>query len=560
MDNIEKLFCQDGNVFTIFVVEQRFVVSQGRDYFHSYLNTPNYLDTDKKIRKNILRVVETTEQSVAPVEKLISIFRSGLSRLSIVDAITSLCKLYTVYEHQAVGPEVIDPIILQEGKISKQALTRIIHKNKDSILRPAIIVLLKDNDFDRAKKLLSECPHGINVKMIHNDGINETYQIVNCGASDINSFLDSFASQCYSTCSQTKRNILLNDDWKKDTIVEQYSPLLFKFRSSLLQDEKDDIRQELSALIETISQAHGALDGEEKIIRSFECISKLFRVFCNDAGGQDILDALELAKTIQNETLLAHVYRYAEFFPNCTESEKNEFYKEGYQIFRKNKMDDHAIYCKNNMLIQQFYTGRVRVEEFREMLEEAVNNVPGMVGLSHIYNNVGVAHLYCGNAAEAVVCFEKGLDYARYRIVQNLALESNKMIAESYSCSNVSESRMRYLLRRIFDGMGVKKMPFLSADFALNVLSVAYHQSQKFGQELLNIMPIKGLVEASFSANIMGSGERLLLLQYLDAHYGSAFPLLQNCKIPSHLTTPSGKRMDFILRYGYNPFEFNTWL
>lgn len=60
----------------------------------------------------------------------------------------------------------------------------------------------------------------------------------------------------------------------------------------------------------------------------------------------------------------------------------------------------------------------------------------------------------------------------------------------------------------------------------------------------------------------MGSGERLLQMQYLATHYGNAFPLLNKCNIPhkSFLTTPSGKKEEFILRYGYSPFEFNTWL
>lgn len=82
------------------------------------------------------------------------------------------------------------------------------------------------------------------------------------------------------------------------------------------------------------------------------------------------------------------------------------------------------------MLIEQFYTNNIHAEEFREMQIEAVNNVPGMVALSHIYNNVGVAYLYCGQAETAIDFFVRGLEYARNndRIVQNLAIESNKML------------------------------------------------------------------------------------------------------------------------------------
>jgi hypothetical protein len=481
--------------------------------------------------------------------------------MSIPDTITSLCKLFTVHEHQTAGPDVIDPIILQEGKITKRALSRLISLNKDSILRPSIIILLKDNDFERAKTLLSECPDGINIKMIRNSGEEEIYKVINCGAENVDSFINSFAEQCYSTCSKTKKEILLNPEWSDNSIIAKYSPMIFKFRTNLLFDQKEEIRNDLSDLIENISILEYKSEKDEKIIQSISCVAKLFRVFCNDFGGQDIIDAEKLAKTLNNEVLLAQIYRYAEFLPGCSKERKEELYKQGYSIFKKNNMEDHAIYCKNNMLVHQFYADAVSPEEFRQLQEEAVNNVPGMVGLSHIYNNVGVAYLYCGHSTTAIEFFNKGLDYARYqdRIVQNLALESNKMIAESYSFNNIDENRIRFLLRRVMDGMGINKLPFLAADYALNILAVAYRQNARLGEELINTFPIEALVNKSFYVNKMGSGERLLQMKFLASHFES-FQLLKTCKIPNQLTVPQGKRKNFILHYGLSPFDFNTWL
>ena len=42
----------------------------------------------------------------------------------------------------------------QEGKILPRYINQVIALHKDSILRPVIIIILKDNDFDRAKQLL----------------------------------------------------------------------------------------------------------------------------------------------------------------------------------------------------------------------------------------------------------------------------------------------------------------------------------------------------------------------------------------------------------------------
>ncbi len=43
--------------------------------------------------------------------------------------------------HQAAGPYVIDPIIIQEGKVSKKKPFCVSHKIKESFLMPAIIII-----------------------------------------------------------------------------------------------------------------------------------------------------------------------------------------------------------------------------------------------------------------------------------------------------------------------------------------------------------------------------------------------------------------------------------
>lgn len=466
MNDIEKIFIQVDNTFTVYVVEQQFVVGRGHEYFQKYLNKPNFITSDEQIKGIFSKAIETISKNVAPVEKLVNMLSKGFSGISIAEAITSLCQLFTVNEHQLAGPEVIDPIILQEGKITKRTIARLVSLNKDSILRPTIILLLKDNKFDRAIELLSECPDGINIKMIWNSGKEENYKVVNCGAENIVSFIDSFAKQCYSTCSNTPNKLLLNSEWNENFIAKKYAPMVLKFRSNLLFDQKEEITTSLSAFTDEIASLHSEDNNDEQILRSFECILKLFRVFCNDLGGRDILDAKKIATDLNHELLLAQVYRYAEFLPNISMSDKLELYDKGYSIFKKYSMEDNALYCKNNMLVEQFYTDSIHPEVFREMQIEAVNSVPGMVGLSHIYNNVGVAYLYCGQAETAIDFFERGLEYARNhdRIVQNLALETNKMLAENYSFNVIDENRIRRLMRRVFDGMGMNKLPYLAAD------------------------------------------------------------------------------------------------
>lgn len=443
MLEVEKLFYNDTNIFTIFVVEQRFVVGRGHEYLNKFINTKNFFDSEKKIKQFYNRILDKIETSITPVSSSISNIITGNYIASIADIITSLCKLFTVTEHQAAGPSIIDPIIIQEGKITKKSLTKIINVHKDSILRPSIIVLLKDNNFERAKELLSECPHGINVKMIRNSGEEITYKVINCGANNITSFIESFSEQCYSTCSNTKLEILTNTEWMKNPVVSEFSPLLFRFRSNLLMDQKEEICSSLNKTLYDIIEYRPINDNDNILLRNIECVTRLYKVFCNDNGGDDIVQAHKLASHLNNDILLAQVYKCADLLPNCSQTEKMSLYGQAYNIFKNNNMEDHAIYCKNNMLIEQFYSDSVSTEEFKDMSVEAINNVPGMVGLTHIFNNVGVAYLYCGRPTEAIEIFNRGLEYAKYqnRIVQKLALESNKLIAESYSFQTIEDRK-----------------------------------------------------------------------------------------------------------------------
>jgi len=335
MLDVEKIFYNDSSVFTIFVVEQRFVVGRGHEYLNKFINTQHFFDSERKIKQFYNKIVDKIQGSVTPVAKSVSNIITGDYVASIAEIITSLCKLFTVTEHQAAGPHVVDPIIIQEGEVTKRSLNKIINIHKDSILRPAIIVLLKDNDFERAKELLSDCPNGINIKMIRNSGEEITYKVINCGAEDINSFIESYSEQCYSTCSNTKLEILTSTDWVDNAVVSEFSPLLFRYRSSLLMDQKEDIRPLLNRTLYDIAQYHVSSEKDSILLKNMECVARLYRVFCNDSGGSDILEARSLATALNNEILLAQVYKCADLIPDCSLIEKMSLYDKAYEIFKK---------------------------------------------------------------------------------------------------------------------------------------------------------------------------------------------------------------------------------
>lgn len=397
--------------------------------------------------------------------------------------------------------------------------------------------------------------------MIRNSGTTELYKVINCGAENPDDFLDAFSRQCFSTCSNTKRDILYNKDWAEDSFLKLYSPQILQLRTRLLFRDKTLARHDIDSLIlelETID--NNETDYNPKLLSSFICMLKLFRVFCNDGRVQDIADAHKIARDLNNEILLAHVHRNAYFLENIPYSERLELMDKAYATFEKNGLMDHAIYSKNNKLVRQFDTDTVSVYDFLSLQEEAIYNVPGLVGMSHILNNTGAALLTTGHPDQAIVYFNKGLDYAYRpeRSIQKIALLSNLMIAKAYCYEQIAETELKTIMNQIFDNKEVLNLPFLSARYALNVIAVGFYQSPELGNELLTKYPVGKLIQASLDNHKLGSGQLLLQVNTLTKKYGE-IELLSNLHQGKYFLEAMGIRKDFIIKNAYNPCSFSTW-
>lgn len=562
MDDVKSFFKEINSGFTIYVVEQKFVIGKGLDYFKSYKGKSNYIDTDYLAKKRIYKIYSWIEKKIPPIADMIKVGFSGFTPSGILDIITAFNKLFGSQVHQAAGPEVIDPIIIQEGKVIKKYITQLVNLHKNSFLAPTIIILLKDNDFERAKELLSECPNGINIKFIRNNGQCELYKIINTGAEDINTFIDAFAQQCFSTCSKTRHDVLLNKEWANNSVVRMYAPRLLRYRANLLCDEKNEIKNYLDECILQLENKKYMSENDNILNKNFLCIAKLYRVFCNDHGGIDIIDAYKIAKELDNQLLLAYVYKYTYFFGNKSISEQNQMLQEAYKIFVNNNMFDNAIYCKNNMLVRQFDSENIYAGQFIEMLGEAVSDVPGLVGMPHLYNNTGIAYMMSANPDRALELFDKGLEYSNSieRQVQHFAILCNKLITQSYYGEKIEFSSINRLFTQVFDGMvRNNQLPFISSRYIMNLFVIAVKENKDWGRELLQEYDIIGLFNSGLKSNALGSGQLLKQLDFIDQKLPQN-NIKSQCHLPSHIIETTGRRKIFIEKTGLNPFYFFTWL
>lgn len=562
MEDIKLFFREDNSQFTIYVVEQKFAIGRGLEYFKSFKGKSNYIDTDALAQKRINKIYSWIDKRIPSISDLIKIIFNEFSPSGLVDIVVALNKLFGTQMHQAAGPEVVDPIIIQEGKIIKKYITQLINLHKDSFLAPTIIILLRDNDFDRAKKLLCECPNGMRVKFIRNTGTSELYKIINTGADDINSFINFFAEQCFSTCSETKHDILLNKEWAEKSIVKLYAPRLLKYRANLLCDDKNGIKNYLNDCIDQLEREDSFSEIDDTLRKNFLCVAKLYRVFCYDSGTTDMEDALTIAKELDNQLLLAYVYKYAYFFGNKSISAQNQLLEKAYNIFTQNNMADNAVYCKNNMLIRQFDYGNIYAKQFSEMLGEAIGNVPGLVGMPHIYNNTGLAYMMSAKPDYALELFDKGLEYANSidRQVQYFAILCNKLITQVYYGEHIDFSSIKNAFTQIFDGMvRNNQLPFISARYIINLFVIALKENKDWSKELIHQYDIINLINNGFASNTLGNGQLIKQLDYIEQKLPEC-NIKNQCHIPALVIEPTGRRKEFIEETGLNPFYFFTWL
>lgn len=214
------------------------------------------------------------------------------------------------------------------------------------------------------------------------------------------------------------------------------------------------------------------------------------------------------------------------------------------------------------MLIRQFDFGNIYAKQFSEMLEDAISDVPGLVGMPHLYNNAGIAYMMSAAPDKALELFDKGIEYAPTvdRQVQYFAILCNQMITKSYYGERIEFSSIRRIFTQIFDGMVYNHhLPFISARYIMNLLVIALKENKDWGKELLQQFDIISLFNDGLKNNAIGSGQLLKQLDYVDQKLPQNNIKLQ-CHVPSRVIETTGRRKKFIEETGLNPFYFFTWL
>lgn len=543
---------------TVNIVTYTFRMKYGKKYFEKFLTTPHYMSSSHKLRNywnKTINLIRTKQTNI--IELVQTLEKSDNIKKSVV--FETLSMLLQIIPAIAVNIEVLDPIIIEINKDTLKTASKIVNNFKSSPIRPIIILLLDKNTSSAViEEILKKLPIDLKVAIHKDSGETEVITVLNnIGADSVEDFMDSYSSQCFCTCCHTKQSILIRD-MKESNIVSILSTLLIKCHSYLLQDNKKSAQEDIKYIHSLLT--HSCIESD--LLKMFTCILSLYNVYATDKGGTSILTAINLSRELNNPLMEAFVDRFAHFIPNTSYKEKSEILLKASEIFNKKNVFDHKIYCINNMLTYSFYSESLDTRKFNDLLGEATSNVPGLAGMSILYNNAGTAELYNRNPDIALIRYKEGLDYARAnnRPAQRIGLMGNIIITESLLGIKHDSQYFIRGFNDIINMPNTRNLPFIQANGMMNFLASAiFEKNFEAVKEITTSQNFKEVLIRSLRDNEMGTGSLIeqlnVLLKKSQGHLNFDY-----LKCPSHHSIISGIRHNYISENGFNPAIGNAWL
>ena len=529
-----------------------------QEFINKYRYTKNYVSSRKSFTEMYNRLVFKLKQSIPTLKNLTKELEncSNLKTSVFLRLITCLTQIIPTV---AVGPEILDPIIIEANDVTFSLVHKIVETYTSSPIRPIIIILLDQRIQEKElMSLLEKFPINVKVAIQHNSGQTEVMTILkNVGADSISEFIDAYSEQCFCTCGYTDQKILLQNSGI-DSELSKITSLLMKSHSALLIDSKIIARDDINKVNYLLSSSNLNQD----VYNMFKCINSIKSVYANDVGGQDINTAIYCSKQLNNPLLTAFVNKYAYFFPNTSTSEKIELLNSAQAEFSKNNLIDHKLYCINNSLTYSFYSYNIEYEKFNDVLAEAISEIPGMAGLSILYTNTGTALLYNRNPREALDKYKTGLDYAQShnRPAQRIGLLGNIAIAEALTGIQHDTAYYVNTANDMINMPNTNNLSFIQINGLLNLVASAHYFQNKDAVKLIcSNKEFKRIINDAISPNRLGINSLLIQIKTL-SEKGVDFSGSIEQKNKISTLGCSGVRYQYISEHGFNPAINNAWL
>lgn len=143
-------------------------------------------------------------------------------------------------------------------------------------------------------------------------------------------------------------------------------------------------------------------------------------------------------------------------------------------------------------------------------------------------------------------------------MVQKIGLQSNMLITKACAYEKIEDKEIRIVLDAVLANFSKEYLPFIAANYIMNLLAIALQQHYELGKMILQNAKAQSILSSALVDNTLGSGsltQQIIKIQSFFPEIDfSIFPM------PHHVSPISGVRAEFILERGYNSAIFNAWL
>lgn len=93
-NDVLQFFNENQEGFTVYVVERRFAVERGHEFFKSYNGSEHYIKTESEIRLMLNKILKYVQRSIPNIADLIDATLISKNKLSILELLNALNKLF----------------------------------------------------------------------------------------------------------------------------------------------------------------------------------------------------------------------------------------------------------------------------------------------------------------------------------------------------------------------------------------------------------------------------------------------------------------------------------
>ncbi|MES1158827.1 MAG: hypothetical protein ABUL42_02925 [Terricaulis silvestris] len=365
-----------------------------------------------------------------------------------VDGVTfGLGGLASVNKNNAVAADSSQKIFLFENGIDATGFGRFFsfYSGCEARLMPTIVVAAKGDVGSLLEKL-----GPLSSKFLFQEQYGQCVPANSVSAPlGISEILSEFAANNFLSVSNAAFSLENTDVSDYENVVHDLAAAYAIIRSVHFEHSKfksaDMLRQAQAMLARTDAMKLGV--DQRKVVGALNVLFKLWSLYVYEDDPTQLDAAMSIAQSLGSDILTAHCLRLINLSAGYSQLSIQSLEK-AETIFRRNNQDAMALYCRNNLLLNEMHRAGGLTDAFDRLVDEAVDRNKNMLALINMINNGIVAAILDTRYDKAVEFWQIAKKYNASPI-HRLGVEVNALICRFMQADEISSDELDGFVRSV---------------------------------------------------------------------------------------------------------------